>query len=336
MKRPSTITIIVLAVLIAPVVCSFVAARNRVNRYHETALLLKGNSYRSFRLSFYRHLHSGKIEPAWVFTYDNDVPDNIIDYYFSLMGKGLGSKGRPSQSGLDRMFARTAVIPDAPHVSSIASVTTGTEVQITGIYHKPVPLGPEHPFQADNGEWLSLGGVVDDLQPGEKVLLVGTVQERRHNVGTFTGANAESEHYQIEKYLDVTIHTNLPTSTHADDPIQNLVQRLNATRGMWVCEFTNYSMHSTSNPTQVVMVAAQRGGKLSAGTNDLRILEIRTVPLDYGTHKLSVMAALLECPSGNNILLFYQDHGDFYWTRFYDVQAEGLDKAPADGKTKQR
>ena len=107
----------------------------------------------------------------------------------------------------------------------------------------------------------------------------------------------------------------------ADDPISNLTQRLNSENGMWANGAQpRFSLPSNSAPTQVIAKAAQ-AYHVTTGTNDnLRILEIRTVHLNYTLGGSNWEAALVEGVSGKKILLFHCVSDDRWWIRFFDVE----------------
>jgi len=106
------------------------------------------------------------------------------------------------------------------------------------------------------------------------------------------------------------------TKATVSDPIDTLVQRLNATGGMWSNgEYPDISLPSDVKPDAVLAQAVKVTGFDRGHIKTYQIQEIRQVPLDTETYS----AALVQSDLGMKIFLFKPERNNRWWTRFYDV-----------------
>lgn len=113
------------------------------------------------------------------------------------------------------------------------------------------------------------------------------------------------------------------TKTIVPNPIDTLVQRLNATGGMWINgEYPDISLPSDAKPNEVLTQAVEMVGFDQGHIKTYQIQEIREVQLNTETYS----AALVQSDLGKKIFLFKPERNNRWWTRFYDVEEEKPNK----------
>ena len=109
------------------------------------------------------------------------------------------------------------------------------------------------------------------------------------------------------------------TKATVPDQIDALVERLNATRGMWINgEYPDISLPSDAKPNEVLDHAILMFGFDQGHIKTYQIQEIREVQLDTETYS----AALVQSDLGKKVFLFKPERNNRWWTRFYDVEEE--------------
>jgi hypothetical protein len=109
------------------------------------------------------------------------------------------------------------------------------------------------------------------------------------------------------------------SKTTVPDPIDALVQRLNATGGMGLNgEYPDISLPSDAKPNEVLTQAVKVFGFDQGHIQTYQIQNIRQVRLDTEIYS----AALVHSDLGKKIFLFKPERSNMWWTRFYDIEEE--------------
>ena len=127
--------------------------------------------------------------------------------------------------------------------------------------------------------------------------------------------------------LCMTLACCAETKSRLADPIDSLVARLNASRGMWINGlYPIIELPADATPDQVLFAAVNMTGFDQGHIKSFQIQEVRKVEI-IGARKETFSAALIESDMGTKILLFKPEKNNRWWTRFYDVEKEKQNKA---------
>ena len=108
-------------------------------------------------------------------------------------------------------------------------------------------------------------------------------------------------------------------SGKVDDPINTLVAKLNATKGMWINGlYPKIELPSDSTCAQILAEAIKMTGFDQGHIKSYKILEVREVKLIPNEEVFS--AALIESDLGMKIFLFKYEGNMGWFTRFYKVR----------------
>jgi len=120
------------------------------------------------------------------------------------------------------------------------------------------------------------------------------------------------------KLLLITLALLITDVARAEDPISNLVLRLNSEfGGLWINGTQpSYNIESNDAPREIVVKVAKAWRICEITNSTSQITEIRDVQIagPIGEWK----AALIDCDVGLKVLLFSRLEGGRWWTRFYD------------------
>jgi hypothetical protein len=112
------------------------------------------------------------------------------------------------------------------------------------------------------------------------------------------------------------------TETIHNDPISALIQKLNASNGLWVNGTYPYiSLPPDAKPEEVISQAVKMTGFGQGHIKTYQIREVHQIQLNSGLME-TFSAALVESDLGTKILLFKHEGRNRWWTRFYDVPKE--------------
>lgn len=129
----------------------------------------------------------------------------------------------------------------------------------------------------------------------------------------------------------------LPVCALADDPISNLVQKLDAQGApVWMDGMQPaINLPNTAHPTQVVAFAIQAwamGSEQNAHSNAIRVVNFA---FEGPTLVTKWMATVVDLPKGKKILLFGPMDNNSWWTRFFDTETDRhANKPPAGDRLK--
>ena len=122
--------------------------------------------------------------------------------------------------------------------------------------------------------------------------------------------------------LCLTLASCYGTRAAVSDPIDSLVQRLNATHGMWINGlYPDINLPANAQPEEVLAAAVKMTGFDQGHIKSFKIESLRQVELmAAGQQTFSV--ALVDTDFGKKIFMFRPERNNGWWTRFYDVEEE--------------
>lgn len=116
------------------------------------------------------------------------------------------------------------------------------------------------------------------------------------------------------------------TRATVSDPIDSLVQRLNATRGMWINgTFPIIDLPPDATTDQVLAAAVKMTGFDQGHIKSFQIQEVRQLEL-IAAGRQTFSAALIDSDLGKKIFLFKPTKGNQWWTRFYNIEEKKQNK----------
>ena len=109
----------------------------------------------------------------------------------------------------------------------------------------------------------------------------------------------------------------------APDPIDKLVERLNASNGLWINGTSPIiSLPADAEPSEVLAQAVKMVGFDQGHIKTYEILNVRQVELTNVPMGTVYSAALVQSNLGMKICLFRPQKNNQWWTRWYDVEKE--------------
>jgi len=133
---------------------------------------------------------------------------------------------------------------------------------------------------------------------GEVTAYINDAKERLARLGVKVEWNHEKRIYEI-----------IGTKTNQKDPISALVQKLNASNGLWKNGlFPSFSLPSDAKPEEVLEQLLKMAGLNEGQIKTYKIHEVRQVQLTNGGTE-TYSAALVESDLGTKILLFKYEAG---------------------------